>query len=211
VIGGALLTVGSWRWLFLVNLPAGLIGVVTATTLLPRTRGQHAVGPVGLARVGRLITGALRAPRLPFVLLGSFAGYTLLFGTLVAIPLYLHERGASSALVGLIVAALPVVIGVVAPVGGHLADRAPHVVTRGGLATAVAALAAVAGLQPATGVLIGLLVAVGVGLGSFLPANNRAVMLAAPAGASGAAAGLLNMTRGLGTAAGTALAVMLVS
>jgi MFS family permease len=211
VIGGALLAVGSWRWLFLVNLPAGLIGVVTATTLLPRTRGHQAVGPVGLVRVGRLIVGALRAPRLPHVLLGSFAGYTLLFGALVAMPLYLHGRGTSSAIVGLIVAALPVVIGVVAPAGGHLSDRAPHLATRAGLAVAVGALVAIAGIHPTAAVLVGLLVAVGIGLGIFVPANNRAVMLAAPAEASGAAAGLLNMTRGLGTAAGTALAVTLVS
>jgi hypothetical protein len=35
-------------------------------------------------------------------------------------------------------------------------------------------------------------------------------MLAAPTGTSGAAAGLLNMTRGLGTAVGTAIAVGLL-
>jgi hypothetical protein len=71
-------------------------------------------------------------------------------------------------------------------------------------------LVGIAVAQPAGFRLIGSLVAVGAGLGSFTPANNRAVMLAAPPGSSSTAAGLLNMTRALGTAAGTAVAVLLL-
>ena len=55
------------------------------------------------------------------------------------------------------------------------------------------------------GILIGLAVA-GLGLGLFTPANNAAVMWASPAGHAGVTGGLLNMTRGLGTALGVALA-----
>ena len=77
-----------------------------------------------------------------------------------------------------------------------------------GLLLAAACLVALAATRP-TGVLLAALLGVaGVGLGAFTPANNRSVMMAAPVGTSGAVAGLLNMTRGLGTAAGTAVSVL---
>jgi MFS family permease len=47
---------------------------------------------------------------------------------------------------------------------------------------------------------------VGVGLGAFTPPNNAAIMGAAPPAFSGLASGVLNMTRGLGTSLGLAVA-----
>jgi MFS family permease len=47
---------------------------------------------------------------------------------------------------------------------------------------------------------------VGAGLGAFTPANNAAVMLSAPRGRTGVVSGMVNMTRGFGTALGVALA-----
>ncbi|MHB1835652.1 MAG: hypothetical protein ACYCXW_11850, partial [Solirubrobacteraceae bacterium] len=58
------------------------------------------------------------------------------------------------------------------------------------------------------GLLIGLAIA-GLGLGSFTPANNATIMAAAPRGRAGLVSGLLNMTRGLGTAMGVAIASLL--
>jgi MFS family permease len=45
---------------------------------------------------------------------------------------------------------------------------------------------------------------IGVGLGLFTPANNAAIMGASPKESSGMASGVLNMTRGMGTAMGLA-------
>ena len=45
----------------------------------------------------------------------------------------------------------------------------------------------------------------GVGMGLFIPANNAATMSAAPIDRGGAAGGLLNMARGLGTAVGVSV------
>jgi MFS family permease len=45
---------------------------------------------------------------------------------------------------------------------------------------------------------------VGIGLGLFTPANNAAIMGASPKESSGMASGVLNMTRGTGTAMGLA-------
>jgi hypothetical protein len=46
---------------------------------------------------------------------------------------------------------------------------------------------------------------VGAGLGAFTPANNAAIMEAAPRSHSGLAGCILNMTRGLSAAPGVAL------
>src|SRR6202008_453579 len=35
IIAGAILKYASWRWLFLINLPVGALGVVLAVVLLP--------------------------------------------------------------------------------------------------------------------------------------------------------------------------------
>ncbi|REE91504.1 EmrB/QacA subfamily drug resistance transporter [Paenibacillus taihuensis] len=36
VIGGALLTMGDWRWLFYINIPIGVVGTILGFLLLPR-------------------------------------------------------------------------------------------------------------------------------------------------------------------------------
>ena len=58
--------------------------------------------------------------------------------------------------------------------------------------------------EPALPVLLGAFALVGVGMALFTPANNAAIMSSAPRTKSGAAAGILNMTRGMGTALGVA-------
>jgi MFS family permease len=207
-VGGALLATGSWRWVFLVNVPAGIVGVVIAATLLPRSRD---LAPRRRVRAHMVPMNVLRAPGMRGGLLAGLGGYALLFGTLVGIPLFLSGTGHHSpAVVGMVLAALPVAMGIAAPIAGHYADRAPALVARAGLLSALVALTSIAVLQPTGAGLAGMLGLVGLGLGAFTPANNRAIMLGAPAGTSGAAAGLLNMTRGLGTAAGTAIAVALL-
>ncbi len=38
VLGGLLIDAASWRWIFLVNLPIGIIGTITAIKFVPNTR-----------------------------------------------------------------------------------------------------------------------------------------------------------------------------
>ncbi|HEU4978739.1 MAG TPA: MDR family MFS transporter [Solirubrobacteraceae bacterium] len=59
VIGGFIVTHLSWRWIFYVNLPIGLVGLALAARLLPagraEGRGGIAAGEVGLDWVGLLL------------------------------------------------------------------------------------------------------------------------------------------------------------
>jgi MFS family permease len=42
VVGGALVTAGSWRWVFYVNLPVGIGGLIFGAVFLPEHREQGA-------------------------------------------------------------------------------------------------------------------------------------------------------------------------
>ncbi|WP_376768593.1 MFS transporter, partial [Pseudonocardia pini] len=54
VVGGVLLEVASWPWLFLVNLPLGAVGLVAGLRVLPRGTPSD-TGPLDLA--GLLLAG----------------------------------------------------------------------------------------------------------------------------------------------------------
>jgi MFS family permease len=134
--------------------------------------------------------------------------YASLFGVLVVTPFYLvAARHASDSAAGLQLAALPVALGLVAPLAGYAADHfSSYRIPVLGLAVAAAGLGSVALWHGSTLPIVLGLAVVGLGLGLFTPANNAGVMGAAPPAYAGAAAGILNMTRGLGTALGVAVA-----
>ena len=107
---------------------------------------------------------------------------------------------------------MPVAFGVVAPFAGRAADRSgARLPTVAGMLVAAASLGALGLVRPSGAALLAGLAVLGVGLGLFTPANNAAIMGSAPRRQAGVASGLLNMTRGMGTATGQALAALILS
>ncbi len=256
-LGGLLLVLGGWRWIFFVTVPAGLIGLGLGWFLLPRSRELSerqpmdwpGIGLFFLATTGLLvalsfgvelgwsspaIVGCLLLALLaglgfvvwearaaaPLMRLSLFRrrafgigigtgllAFLSLFGCLFAFTFLLEAgQGLSPALAGLRLLLLPLALGITAPLVGVWADRhGARLPTVCGMAlTALALLSA--GLFPTAGALQALeLAAAGVGLGAFTPANNAAIMGSVPRRQAGVASGILNMTRGLGTAAGVTL------
>jgi EmrB/QacA subfamily drug resistance transporter len=254
-VGGLLLSLGGWRLIFLVNLPAGAIGLALGWFLLPRSRSRRELGAadrlgalllavaaaaplvylslatrmgyVSVVLLACLATGVIaglafirreqRIPaplidlslvRRPEVAVGLSSGlisYLALFGMLFAVPYYLSAAHVGDARIGLQLAVLPVAIGVTAPIAGRLVGRAgERPLTGGALLLTATGMLEIALRHDTAGLLVGLALA-GVGLGVFTPANNAAIMSASPAGHTGVVSGMLNMTRGLGTALGVAL------
>jgi MFS family permease len=259
-VGGALVSSLGWRWVFWVNVPVGVVALVSGHYLLPRTRARTRVAQFDGPGLGLLVvasTGALMgvsaasglavpgwavavlfavaaaavrgfvrrqrlapAPLLDLDLLrvravacglvGALSGYLALFGPLVLVPVVLTARGFPELTAGLVLTALPAGFAVAATGGDRL--RAPGLGDRGrclaGAAVFTSAMAAllvvpltIAGLTP-------VLALAGLGLGVFTPANNTMIMGAIPARSSGTGGGLVNMTRGLGTALGVALVTL---
>jgi MFS family permease len=281
VVGGVLVGTVGWRWVFLINVPVGLLAVVAGWYLLPRTRraGEQAVGPprrvalrarplpagrpgpapgggsdlggMGLLAVststGMLAISSLSGLGLPLwavaacvaaaatagaalvrhswraptplldlralaaagtgpALGGALCAYLVLFGPLVLFPQVVSGRGGSAASAGLLLTALPAGFGLAAVFADRLIPAGwpnrRRCVLGGAFAAAGAAALAVPAPDAVTVALLGLL---GVGLGIYTPANNAEIMASVPARDAAAAGGMVNMTRGIGTALGVAV------
>jgi MFS family permease len=140
---------------------------------------------------------------------GAMSAYLVLFGPLVLIPQVLTAHGDSVLRAGLMLTALPAGFGLAALAGERLLpawwpNRARCVA--GGV-VAASGLAALAIPAPHVGT-VALLGLIGVGLGIYIPANNAEIMTAVPPGAAATAGGMVNMTRGFGTALGVAVVTL---
>ncbi len=153
--------------------------------------------------------------RVPFSagVASGLLSYLTLFGVLFVVPFFLERaRGLTPGQAGIRLTVLPVALGLVAPFAGHLADRfGARPLTVGGMVLTAGALAGLAFLHRGDVELLITLAVAGVGMGAFTPPNNAAIMGAAPRHQSGVAAGILNMTRGVGTAMGVAVTGLVFS
>jgi EmrB/QacA subfamily drug resistance transporter len=143
----------------------------------------------------------------------SLLAFLVLFGVLVVVPFLLERaKGFGTVRTGLELMVMPVALGLVAPFSGRMADsmgvRRPAVT---GLGMTSTGLVLLAWLQPSTLGFLALLALTGAGLGLFISPNNAGIMAAVPARQSGLASGLLNMSRGLGTAMGLAVTTAVFS
>ncbi len=267
-LGGLLIQALGWRWVFWINVPAGIIGTLLGWFVLPRTHGLHrdergfdwwgamllapslamvllALSEIpnwggtsvlflgtlggGVFLLGAFIWRELHAapPLVDFGLFrsrafsaGNMAGlisYALLFGVFLLLP-YALERGYADSpfAAGLRLTAVPLALGVAAPLSGALSDRlGARPLTVGGMLLAALALAMLAlslnGQAQTLGLVTLALIVFGIGQGLFTAPNNSAIMGAAPLYRLGAAGGVLNVMRTLGTSLGVAVASALLA
>lgn len=257
-LGGILIEHLSWHWIFFVNLPVGLAGVLMASRFVPNfkpaggqrfdfagagamflsilcllialTVGQYvgfgslpvagllAVSVAGLAgfialerRVAHpMIDLGLFGNRLFSVnLVTGFVTFVAIAGTLILMPFYLADiLGFEPQEMGLLLAVVPIAMGLLAPLSGVVSDRVgvrPIAVV--GLLTLLIGYAAITTLGPdTTGLGYALrFLPIGIGMGIFQSPNNSAIMGAAPRSRLGIASGLLSLTRTLGQTVGVSV------
>ncbi len=259
IIGGFILEAASWQWIFLVNIPIGIVGTLTAikfvantkpkggesfdfvgaalffvgllTLLLGLTAGQEIgfANPVNLAlfttAAASLVAFVLVEQRIdhPMVDLSLFrsrdlsvnlvTGFTVFFalaGLLLIAPFYLTDvMELSPRGIGLVLAAVPITMGIVSPFSGGLSDRiGSRPVTVAGLTIMVVGYIAAAfmleGATTGTAIfVVGLIV--GLGIGIFHSPNNSAILGAVPYAKLGITSGMLSITRITGTVTGIAV------
>ena len=140
-------------------------------------------------------------------ILSGMGSYLVMFGVLLLVPFYLTRGlGFGAARAGLELMTLPLFFGLTAPGAGKMADRiGARRLTGTGMALVALGLVALGLLQPGTSAFLALLALIGVGLGLFTSPNNAAIMGSTPPQQAGMASGVLNMTRGMGTALGLVL------
>ncbi len=145
--------------------------------------------------------------RFSFGIISGVGSYLVMFGVLLLIPFF-AERGLGDgvARAGLELMALPLMFGLVAPLAGKLADHlGARPLTASGMALVTTGLVLLGLIRPGAVGMVGLLALIGVGLGLFTSPNNAAIMGSVPKNQAGMASGILNMSRGMGTALGLAL------
>ena len=139
----------------------------------------------------------------------GFLVFMAIAGTILLLPFYLQNGlGYSVQTVGLMLAVLPVALGIMSPIAGSVSDRiGVRPVTIAGLVLMVIGYLASSTLSQdttLTGYILRL-VPIGMGIGIFQSPNNSAIMGAAPRSQLGVASSLLAVTRTLGQTTGIAI------
>lgn len=261
VLGGLILSAANWRWIFFINLPIGIVGIVWGLIALreikPRAGGERfdALGAASfslgllallaaltlgieagwtsppilglfaifLAMVGLFIWQENRA-KSPVLEFSLFKNRIYAFSTLAAmmqslamfavnflVVFYLQAvRGYTPLQAALLLIPMPIVMAVVAPLSGVIADRiGARVPATAGVLIQSAALIGFAHLAadtPYQYIAIGLGL-MGIGGGLFFSPNTSAAMNAAPKNRLGIASAALATLRQTGMVTSFALAM----
>ncbi len=130
-------------------------------------------------------------------------------GLLILLPFYLQDvLGYEPREIGLLLAAAPVTLGIMAPISGIISDRVgPRPVTVAGLAILVVAylFAMTLGVDTTALHYIAVMIPIGIGMGVFQSPNNSAVMGSVPQQRLGVTSGMLAITRITGQITGIAV------
>ncbi|WP_299024963.1 MFS transporter [uncultured Thermanaerothrix sp.] len=257
-LGGLIIAWAGWHWVFLVNLPIGIIASLIVYRFVPnlhpghRQEGFDAVGALvlfftmGCYALGmtlgqdwgfssqwpKIFLGASLVGLIVFVqverhqphpmvdlslfrnilfsinLLMAFLVFIVMSGMFL-MPFFLQlVQGYPTQLVGTLMMAHPVAMGIVAPLAGALSDRyGSRGISLIGLIMVVVGCLSVASIQPGISPLAFVLhlLPFGIGLGMFQSPNNNAIMSAVPRNRLGIASGLLALMRTLGQTSGLPL------
>lgn len=207
VIGGVLTQVFGWQAIFLVNIPIAMAALAISVGI-----GRSAVGAVEAESVDRSSAGRIANPvfitAFSLQALSTLAQYALLLLT----PIILDARGWESGPTGAVLSALTVGMILMGPLGGRLGDRfGRQAPSRYGLTIATAAVVTllIAGPSVEIILLVGALGVFGLGLGATTPSLMTSALESVPMHRTGAAAGVLSMSRYVGSIT-TSIAVSLL-
>ncbi len=143
----------------------------------------------------------------------AFLAYYVLFTVLFLLPFYFEEvLGYSTAFSGIMLTAIPLSMGVLAPFAGYICDRfgSRKLTVTGSAMLAIGAFMMIFSSRTSiVALLVVEMVFLGAGLGLFTPANNRMTMAATPRDKFGVTGGLLNMMRALGVILGIDISGMI--
>jgi EmrB/QacA subfamily drug resistance transporter len=261
VLGGLILAATTWRWIFFINVPIGIVGTIWGIRSLreisPRSKGERfdflgaGAFSVGLLALLAALTLGIQAGWTSLPILGLFALFFAMlflfvwqerrvanpvldfslfksrvfsFSTLAAmmqslsmfavsflIVFYLQAvRGYDPLKAALLLIPMPIVMAVVAPLSGMLADRVgARIPATIGVLIGGAALLLLLSITPYTSYLsiaTGLAL-MGLGGGLFYPSNTSSAMNAAPRNRLGIASAALATLRQVGMVTSLALAM----
>lgn len=213
LLGAALLSGSSWRWIYLIGTVPALFLIPLAVRLLPESPVSPPATEPGrgdLAGLRPLFAPGLRAVTLLFWAV-SFCGLLLVFGISTWLPTIMQAAGYSLGSSLLQTAAMWVGAGVGMVAGGTVADRVgiKPVVATAFLAGSVSLL--LMSTNPAIGLLFLLMFVSGLGFIGSQVLTNAFVVTRYPAELRGRGIGWALSVGRLGAIAGPVLGAMILS
>jgi len=257
-LGGLILDLLSWNWIFYVNIPVGILGIFMVSRFVPDikpvgkqrfdflgavtlfisllaflsalTIGQN-IGFGDYRTIALFVVWAIFLGTFIFVesraiqpmidltlfrnslfsinLITGFITFVSIAGTLILMPFFLENiLNYSTRQVGLLIAVVPISMGVIAPIAGSLSDRfGSRIITFIGLGILLFGYSYLTSLsgQTSSHSFVLLLLPIGLGMGTFQSPNNSAIMGTAPPDKLGVVSGMLSLTRTLGQSTGIAV------
>ncbi len=257
-LGGLIIDAWSWNWIFFVNIPVGIIGILMVLQFIPDikpageqrfdllgalalfisvlsfllalTFGQG-IGFVNIRILALFATGALFVILFVLIelrveqpmidmrlfknkifsvsLITGFLTFFAISGTIILIPFYLENvLGYNTRQIGLLLAAVPIAMGIVAPIAGSLSDRfGTRSIAVIGLSILLVGYYGLSKLHIQTSTFEYLLrfLPIGLGMGIFSSPNNSTIMGTAPRERLGIVSGILAVNRTLGQITGIAV------
>ncbi len=208
MFGSVVITIDSIGHQAAIAIIAGQLAVcVIATTMLVR-RERKASRPM-------LPLDLLALPIFSMSVATSVASFSAQMLAMTALPFELQSNfGFSPLEVGLLLMPWPLAVAIAAVVSGRLSDRfSPAVLGGVGLLCLAGGLFLMATVpaHPQATDIIWRMAICGAGFGLFQSPNNRTLITSAPRPRSGAASGMLGVSRLTGQSIGTALVALLLA
>jgi len=154
----------------------------------------------------------MRIPLFALSICTSICAFTAQSMALVSLPfLFENTLGLGQVKTGLLMTPWPLMVAVIAPFTGRLADRYPVGILSGaGLTVLAVGLALVSWLpaEPYTWDIAWRMLVCGLGFGFFNTPNNRAIIVSAPSRRSGGASGMQASARLIGQTIGASLVAL---
>jgi MFS family permease len=220
-LGGLLVEVADWRWIFLVNLPLGAAVLLAGARALDESRDPAATGlpdlggaALAAASLGLLALGLVEGNAWGWgsaATLFAAAFFSMILGNILFLT---GVWGYSVLTAGLAVAPGPLASAIVAGPAGSLADRFGHraVIVPGTLFYAAGLLVLrSAGMEPDyAGTWLPGQVLIGIGIGLAFPTLGAAAAADIPPERFGVASAVTGAGRQLGAVLGRALLIAIV-
>jgi DHA2 family multidrug resistance protein-like MFS transporter len=157
----------------------------------------------------------LRKPDLALSVVATLTAFMAAMMMFVSLPFRLQsDYGYSPVELGVVIAAWPLTMVVVAPIAGELSDRFSSArLSAIGMMFAAAAIASFALLpaDPRLGEMVLRMALCGAGFGLFFPPNSRLILASAPPARSASAGSLISTVRLIGQALGATFASALLA
>lgn len=147
-------------------------------------------------------------------MLTAFTAFVTQGLVLVALPYIFYSLGHSQTLIGFLIAPWPIVGAIIAPIAGVLSNKVSSAYLGAVglfiLGSSITILAVYQGELPHLSIIM-LMMFCGLGFGLFLTPNQKMLMANSPISRSGAAGGMLNVSRILGQAVGAILVAISIN